>query len=179
MAEITLSTGKIVLIDDDDYEEISKHRWGEKIYGKHKKFCYAITNIKQDGKQKRVFMHRFIMDAQRGQLVDHINHNTLDNRKSNLRFVDRTQNQCNRVKMPSKFSKYKGVFKSCASKKWKARIKYRGKYYELGYYEDEAIAALAYDLKALNLHGEYALTNYPVETLKKLVGFYIDAEVGE
>lgn len=105
-------------------------------------------------------MHRVIMKAPVGQLVDHTNHNQLDNRKSNLRFATRSQNMMNRFKNST--SLYKGLLYDKKKKLYRVIIKANGICYRLGRYKDPHIAALVYDLWSKELHGEFAKTNFPV-----------------
>src|SRR4051812_25890520 len=93
------------LIDEEDYENINKYKWSLSD-------GYAIS-------WKNGRMHRFIMNAEKGQIVDHINGNKLDNRKSNLRFVTASQNAQNRPKKEGCSSKYIGVTYNKNEKKWR------------------------------------------------------------
>lgn len=101
----------------------------------------------------------FIMGRQKW--VDHINGDRLDNRKSNLRPVDREQNSRNvSVQNRKKSSKYKGVWKTeTVSKPWRANIKMRGQNFYIGRFKTEEEAAWMYDQYALELFGVYARTN--------------------
>lgn len=81
MKKIKLTQRKYALIDDDDYEAISKRKWfARKTGGTY----YALTDV--------TYMHRVILQAKKGDMIDHINGNGLDNRKSNLRFTDKSLN---------------------------------------------------------------------------------------
>ena len=91
-------------------------------------------------------MHREIIDLPDHLVVDHINHNGLDNRKANLRPATRMQNSYNRIYFrKSKLSKYTGVSWHKQKKKWFAQIRYNGQRKFLGYFKDEIHAAKAYD----------------------------------
>ena len=103
-------------------------------------------------------------------VVDHINRNGLDNRKSNLRHATYSQNSWNQIKVyhPAYSSKFKGVSKN-DSGKWVAHIAtYRVSHY-IGTFKTEIEAALAYDEKALQLHGEFAKINFPEKIKKEVV----------
>lgn len=91
--------------------------------------------------------------------VDHINGNTLDNRKENLRIVTHSQNTKNRTKSKNKTSKFKGVNFCKRSKKWRVRIKVEYKSINLGYYTNEIEAAIAYNKAAKKYFGKYAKPN--------------------
>ena len=102
------------------------------------------------------------MDAPKGLFVDHINHDGLDNRKSNLRLC--TQRQNNQTQRPrGKTSKYKGVYWNKRAKKFMASICIDGKKKSLGYFIDEVAAAKSYDKAAKKLFGEFAYLNFPNE----------------
>ena len=105
-------------------------------------------------------MHRKIMGAEGEILVDHINHNGLDNRKVNLRFATYSQNNSNtRMRKNPGASKYKGVQWSKQRNKWTAIIRYNKKRKFLGYYTDERKAAKAYNEAAKIYHGQFASPN--------------------
>jgi len=104
-------------------------------------------------------MHRLILKAQKGQQVDHINGNGLDNRKDNLRFCTSSQNYQNSRKRKNCSSKYKGVWWHKQSKKWQTGIVLNYKNYHLGYFTNEIEAAKAYDLTAAEFFGEFARLN--------------------
>jgi len=138
---------KIVLIDDEDYELISKYNW-------YLAGGYAATRIGDDACVK---MHQLIL----GSFVDHKNRNKLDNRRTNLRFATGTQNNANRGKVgKSPTSQFKGVYLT-EKGKWKATITIKYKSRHLGYFATELEAAIVYDIAAQELFGEFALLNFP------------------
>ena len=132
MAEIYLS-GKYshikCIIDDEDYERISKYNWFYNNCG------YAVKNKTINSPKQ--YMHRMIMNAEKGQIVDHINRNTYDNRKANLRFVNKSQNAFNSKRRTTGISGTTGVYWSKVKNKWTARIKGKRKEMSLGYYLDK------------------------------------------
>lgn len=160
MCLIPLTQGKFTIVDKDMYEYLNQWKW---CTLKQKNGCYAYRTMHigvVDGKQKNktIAMHRLILGAKKGQECDHINHDTLDNRISNLRLCTRSQNNQNRK--PRKCtSKYKGVHWNKLNKNWRAMIRL-GKQEHIGCFEDEKDAALAYDTKARELFGEFAYTNF-------------------
>lgn len=149
---ITLTKGKFALVDDEDYEKVSQLSW--KYTG-----GYAAHNYTVKGKQGCIYMHRLIMNAKKGEFVDHVNHDPLDNRRTNLRLCTHSQNHMNRTKLPNRSSRYKGVTWNKQVGKWKASIQAKGKYRYIGYFDKEHHAALAYDMWAKPSYGEFANLN--------------------
>jgi len=79
--KLLLSKGLFTLIDDIDFLYLSNYRW----YAKRSAYnWYAVRGIKVKGKVIHIRMHRYIMNAQQGQVVHHRNGNSLDNRRENL-----------------------------------------------------------------------------------------------
>jgi hypothetical protein len=157
MKTINLTHNKVALVDDADYPNVVGYAWQAKKRGK---YWYAVRWVKIDGKVGEIAMHRQIMKAQGGQHVDHINHNALDNRRSNLRFCSRSQNMGNMISRTGS-SKYKGVSWNKHNKRWVAQIQYKKRKIYLGYYRNECVAAHAYDTAALRLFGSFASINFP------------------
>ena len=156
MKEILLTQGYIALIDDEDYELVSQYKWRVQ---KVRTGYYAVRNSSRvNGKQKRIYLHRFILSPESGFEIDHINHNGLDNRRENLRVCTRSENQSNRI-ATKKTSKYKGVSWNSRYKKWKAVLMHNKKSYFLGYFSDELAAAIAYNNKANSVQGEFSLAD--------------------
>lgn len=162
MKEIELTRGLFAIIDDEDFEEISKHQWFA-VPAKTKKHrngldFYAAAKINS----KSVRMHNFILKPSKGYEADHIDGNFLDNRRSNLREATRSQNCQNRKPRNDKVhSKYKGV--DFHKGKYRARVTKNGKTKELGYFASEEEAARAYDQAASNLFGAFVRINSYVE----------------
>lgn len=152
---------KKVLIDDEDFDLIKNHTWHLSYYKKINNF-YAITNVWHVGKGpgKSIRMHRLIMGLPKNLVVDHINHDTLDNRKENLRVCSFQGNSQNMSK-PShgKSSIYKGVCKSKNRNRFEAYIHINDKKINLGQFISEIDAAKAYNEAAIKYHGEYACLN--------------------
>lgn len=151
--QIQLTKGKTAIVDDEDYERVNRHGWV--VSGKRTLYAHATIG------GKSVYMHRLILAAPQGAHVDHINGNTLDNRKENLRVCTRSQNSANsrKYRLQAATSKYKGVSFYTRYNKWVASIKAQGKQHFLGYFSEEKEAAIAYNRAALNLHGQFARLN--------------------
>ena len=168
MKKIPLTNNRgFALIDDRDVELISRYKWHIKI-SKRTDILYAQANIKIKDKWTSIFMHRLIMDAQKEQEVDHVTGNGLDNRRCNLRFCTRSQNQQNSRIQKNRSSRFKGVSWHKTKKKWCAYIISAVKNQKhLGYFDSEIKAAEAYDMVALEMFGVFAKTNfrYPLKQI--------------
>jgi hypothetical protein len=155
MAVIALNgkhgAGKYAIVDDCDFDRLSKYKWHVTSEG------YVARHLHSGGIDTLLLMHRDVMQAQPGVLVDHEKGNKLDNRRCKLRICDQPQNSWNARRVTGK-SKYKGVW--LESKKWRAAITKRGKRIHLGRYKTEQEAAMAYDFAAKELYGEFAATNF-------------------
>ncbi|MGB2866426.1 MAG: HNH endonuclease [Sedimentisphaerales bacterium] len=156
---IPLTQGKCAIVDQDDFERLNKYKW----YAVKSTNTFYARRTKRAGK-KYVFimMHRDVIHPPGHFLVDHINHNGLDNRKANLRLATCAQNSYNRIYFrKSKSSKYTGVSWQKQRKKWIVVIRYNCNNKFIGYFEDEIQAAKAYDKAAKKHHGEFASLNFP------------------
>lgn len=142
------------IVDEDTYSSLVKYHWMLMVTVKHK---YAVRT-------PSILMHREIMqvlDSPSWVLVDHKDRNGLNNQRSNLRVCTYALNVAN---SPARTGRYKGVSISNRAHgvKWRATITYKGIQYHLGYFYTEEEAAIAYDLEARKLFGEYAILNFPV-----------------
>lgn len=146
-----ITKGMTCKIDPEDFDKVKNHSW---CAVKGKKTFYAQSRI---SKNELCFIHNIIMDA---KIIDHINGDGLDNRKSNLRKCTITQNNRNRGPSKRGTSSYKGVCWSTAKNKWRANIMINKKQTHLGYFETEKEAAKSYDEKAKEIYKEYAWLNF-------------------
>ncbi|OHB55307.1 MAG: hypothetical protein A2173_08695 [Planctomycetes bacterium RBG_13_44_8b] len=105
-------------------------------------------------------MHNEIMQPQAGLIIDHKDHNGLNNSRANLRPATKAQNCWNRRKKPGCSSKYKGVCFNKALGKWAGSIRFEGRRSHLGYFVNEEEAARTYDAAARKYHGEFAALNF-------------------
>lgn len=154
-----------VKIDNDDLEKCSKLTWH---YAKNKDSKYIQTRIKG----KMIKLHRYIMNMNNSNLVvDHINRNPLDNRKSNLRICSYKENSFNKSIRVDNTSGIPGVSFHKTNKKWRAKIKYNNLTIHLGYFEDINEALINRRVAEEILFGEYSpnekLENIEEELLYK------------
>jgi AP2 domain len=161
MKSISLTHGYVALIDDEDFEKVSKFKWFAVV---DKKNVYARRTVRTgERKQDRkiiIHMHRFILGLPPGSkpMVDHENGIGLDNQKLNLRIATAKQNNGNSRKH-SGTSKFKGVHWNKTHNKWHAQISNNNIKKHIGLFTSETEAANAYDLAAKDYFGDFALTN--------------------
>ena len=163
MAKIPLTQGQTALVDDEDLERLSQHKWYAR---RDRNTFYAGRHTPRNpetGKRHMILMHREVIGAQLGEEVDHVNGDGTDNRRANLRICNKAQNQMNRQKQCETSSKFKGVGWHKQHARWQARIMHKGQHIHLGYSLDEIEAAEAYDDKAREMFGQYARLNFPRE----------------
>ena len=163
-ALIRLTQNQYALVSNEDYEWLSREKWHcVNMRGGRK----AMRSIYGPEKQRRhkVYMHREIMGLEKGdnRVVDHINHNTLDNRRCELRICSQAEN-CRNMRKTHGSSQYKGVSWRKLRKKWKAVITINDKTIFLGDFDSQNHAAMAYNEAARKHYGEYACLNVIQET---------------
>lgn len=155
MKTIPLTKGYFAIVDDEDYDMLVRdYKWCISHSGKSDR-KKAVARV-HGGKGTLCSMHRVVANAPKGMDVDHINRNTLDNRRSNLRVCTRSQNNANR---PKRSGEFKGVHFDKAKSYWVAQAASR----YIGRFSSAVDAAVAYDLAAIKHFGEFALTNFPRE----------------
>jgi len=153
MRKIKITKNRYALVDDEDYEILSKMKWH--CHGKNGYF-YASTYIDR----KSILMHQFIVNPKNGYSVDHKNGNGLDNTKINLRVCSHGENMRNRKINRNNTSGYKGVWRNKSFlKKYTSEICINGRKMHLGVFESLEEAAMAYDAAAIKYFGEFARTN--------------------
>ena len=160
MKRIPLTKGQFALVDNEDFNKLSKHRWFAQKR-KHDNYV-AIRGCKCPlvRQSHSILMHRQIMLCPLGLQIDHIDHNTLNNQKANLRICTNQQNSMNQRRRKGT-SKYKGVSWSKEKQKWYSCIKVNYKTKFLGRFNSEAKAAKEYDIAAKEYFGEFAYLNFP------------------
>lgn len=150
---VPLTRNEISIVDEEDYDRVNEHIWFSSGRGNH------IQAIAHFGKST-ILMSRFIMNAKSGEEVDHINHDTLDNRRSNLRLCSHAENHRNLVKFKNGItSKFKGVCFDPSRKKYRAYGVLNYKQHHIGRFDKELDAATAYNAWASEHHGEFACLN--------------------
>jgi hypothetical protein len=159
--------GRVALVDDADYELVSRHSWhvteevrgpGRRTYGP-----YARTGIYSptDQRTRTLLMHVLITGIRTG--IDHANGDGLDNRRENLRPAGQNLNSANARPGLARSSRFKGVRRHQCGR-WEARIRVDDRPVYLGLFSDEEVAARAYDAAATAAWGEFARPNFPAQT---------------
>ena len=163
--EIALVNSEAVaIVDEVDADRVNSHSWCLTVprRGRRDATLYVVC---YERKLTHVKLHRFVLGLAKGDgtIVDHVNGIGLDNRRSNLRLASHSGNQCNRGKYGLGHPKYKGVFKHSRSPKWQVSIGFNRQKFYIGMFASEIDAARAYDIAAIDLHGEFARLNFPRE----------------
>jgi hypothetical protein len=167
MKEIALTKGLVAMVDDEDFDLVSRFKWHALRRGR---VVHATRTVKRDGRKWTVYMHRWLLAAPAGLEVDHRNGNGLDNRRENLRIATHAQNAINHARTHQKTSRFRGVLWNKARKRWRVVIcagRIRdgaSKQIHVGTFADEVEAAKAYDRAALLHHGDFAVLNFEKDT---------------
>ena len=161
-----------VQVDDEDYEWLNQWKWH--LSGPPNRYAVRTNISKENGKYiyKSIFMHRELLKTEKENIVDHIDRNSLNNQKHNLRIANNSQNAANRNKKPRKNCKYIGIqYKKWKNTKehWVGIIKKDNKYYNTYKYYTQLEAAMAYNELAKKYHGEFAILN--IFTTKELIEY--------
>ena len=159
MKKIELTQGKFAIVDNEDFEWLNQWKWH---YNNSDGYAYRTKVFRRiNGKQPKehISIHRLINKTPKGMETDHINHNRLDNRKNNLRTVNRVQNCMNTSIRKDNKSGFKGVSFSKDRQKWMACIKFDNKVHNLGRFITKEEAALAYNQMAKIVYSKFAYLN--------------------
>lgn len=149
--------GVQAVVDASDFPLVGQYAWSLDHQRR-----YAVAYLDPRDGTKCVRMHRFIMDARAGEVVDHINGDGLDNRRANLRVCSQAENSRNRRKGDGFTSRFKGVslVRGRRGKPWRAQIRQGEKVRCLGYFDTEEGAARAYDQAAALAFGTFGRLNF-------------------
>jgi len=150
MKIIPLTQGKTALVDDEMFDYLNQWKWCAHNNGGG---FYALRNVRVDGKHRQILMHRLVASAPDGLDVDHINHNTLDNRRGNLRVCTTSQNKMNRGIQSSNRLGVKGVTPNGSG--FRAYVVVNGKHVFDKTFRTLQEAKDAYDREAKKFHGEF------------------------
>lgn len=156
---ILLTRGFFSVVDDDKYDLLCNYKWQVRHAGSKGQYFYAFC------RKENLLLHRLIMSADINHIVDHINGDTLDNRKENLRLANKQTNRFNckpRSKRKIEYKDavpYKGVWWDKRTNKWRAIITINGRKICNGYWSNVKDAAIAFNELAIKHHGEFACLN--------------------
>lgn len=153
------AAGRVALVDSEDFELVSRFRWNVQEHwyqGARTLVHQGPYVIAHPSRGETYRMHTLITGWSK---VDHVNHDGLDNRRSNLRLVTSRLNSANAKPQGDTVSGFKGV--TWTSRSWRARITIDGTLKHLGVFDSEVNAALAYDEAARKAWGEFAYLNFP------------------
>lgn len=148
---IPMTRGKIAMCDADMYDAVIGHQWRPDGFG------YPCMQIER----RTYLLHRMVMERIEPDFeqVDHIDHNILDNRRSNLRVATASDNAANKRLTKSNKTGYKAVFFNKKTNKWTVTVKKHGKNNRIGSFTTKEQAAIAYNEAAKIIHGEFAWLN--------------------
>lgn len=146
--QILTEKGESILVDDEDYEHLSRYSWHVIPAG------YCARSVRGT----KVYMHRMLIGLTTGDGIycDHINGNKLDNRRSNLRPCTCSENHRNKPKQSNNKTGFKGVTWHARARKYVAMIRIHGRTKYLGSFDDPLLAHELYCLAADMSHGEFA-----------------------
>lgn len=160
VVEIPLSQGYVALVDDEDAEQVKAYKWFAHVSGDGKR-VYVKRKKRVNEGEGHILLHRWLTNAPSDMDVDHINRNTLDNRRSNLRLATSAQNAANRS--PNSGRRFRGISFDPKYNKWCVQLRVNRRLRYFGRYESEEEAARVYDRAASEAFGEFAYLNFPQE----------------
>ena len=163
-SEVTGLT-QVAIIDTEDYDKVKDYTWRLRKSQTKSANVYYAQSISKENYKRMVQMHRLLLDPAKGQMVDHINGNGLDNRRKNLRTATNSQNQYNgRIRVDNPHG-YRGVYyeERCPNNPWYTKIQANKGETKIrkGNFSTKEEAAETYDKLAVSLHGEFARLNFP------------------
>jgi hypothetical protein len=152
MKLVKLTKGKVAMVDDADYDWLSKWKWT---------YDGRYAHRKEWPSKRKIYLHRLLLGEPIGLEVDHKDLDKLNCQRNNLRIGRRSNNGSNKLKQSNNTSGYKGITcrKQANGMKWIAQIQYNGKNHYIGIFDDSKNAAKAYNEKADELFGEFARLN--------------------
>ena len=154
MKQIPLSRGQFAIVDDEDYDHlVARGKWHCTRSG------YAVRTEKQLGRKVYIFMHRLIVNAPKNKVADHIDRNSLNNQRSNLRICTQAENSRNATLSKNNTSGFNGVTWCKSGKKWRVLIEVDRIKKNIGLFSCKVEAAKAYNEAAIKYHGEFAKIN--------------------
>jgi len=160
---ISLGQGKFTIVDQQDFYRFNMFNWCPRVQGPN---IYAVRFTGDTKKNNRVIsLHREIMNAPKGLLVDHRNNDSSDNHRGNLRIATAYQNGQNRriKKKETAWSQFVGIYFDKGRRNWIYQVRANGKLVSTGRFATEIEAARARDRAAIKYHGEFARLNFPKE----------------
>ncbi len=175
MKKIPLTQGKVAVVDEEDYAELFKHKWHASQGGRT---AYAKRDTRKGGVRRTHYMHREIMNPLPSLEIHHINHNGLDNRKSNLCICTKSRNSQSQIPQKNRSSRYKGVSRHKQNGKWSSAICHNRRRFYLGVFSSQVRAAKAYDDKAVELFGDFAYPNFPHRLERRNIRQWLIATAG-
>jgi hypothetical protein len=154
-----INNSTTILIDKEDLNLLTKYKWHVGGIGYIYSAKWDYSKGWRNRKNMSIALHRLLIKAKKGEVVDHINGDIHDNRKSNLRICTQQQNAINKKRQKNNTSGYVGVSWSKILNKWEAYICPNYKKINLGFFENKSEAALKYNEAARKYYKNFARVN--------------------